>query len=317
MSQTHLPKLGMRSALLAVLLTGASSLALAQQQGPAAQQAVPATNPAELSGNRGIDRRLDRDEQTLRDLRQIVLQAKASGKPVEIRDIGPDPAIADMQAKLDDFDQAIRGMKGQLEALEHNADLSRKAVADAETANKALSARIAALEGQIQAQQTAAAPPPPPPPGQTGVLGQLPVSPGVPDQGAAPGPADEILAYRQARQVLDTGDYAGGSQALQDYLANYPNSPRAPEANYWLGRTLALRNMHPEAAAAYVRSLKGWPQSTWAGDSVVRLSASLVEMKRADDACRALTDFDARYAAKAAAAVRVRAKDVRTRAACS
>jgi tol-pal system protein YbgF len=125
-----------------------------------------------------------------------------------------------------------------------------------------------------------------------------------------------MVAYRQARHVLDTGDYAGGAAALQDYLARYPASPRAPEANYWLGRTLALQNMHPDAAAAYARALKGWPQTPWAGDAVVRLSASLIELKRADDACRAMSEFDQRYAAKAPVAVKTRARDVRTRAAC-
>ena len=123
-----------------------------------------------------------------------------------------------------------------------------------------------------------------------------------------------ILAYRQARQVLDTGDYAGGAKALQDYLAQYPTSPRASEANYWLGRTLAVQNLHADAAAAYARSLKGWPQTTWAGDAVVRLSASLVELKRPDDACKALVEFDNRYAAKSPAAIKTRAKDARGQA---
>ena len=77
-----------------------------------------------------------------------------------------------------------------------------------------------------------------------------------------------------------------------------------------------LRNMQADAASAYARSLKGWPQSAWAGDSVVRLAAALIELKRADDACRALVEYDSRYAAKSPVAVKTRAKDVRTRAAC-
>ena len=117
--------------------------------------------------------------------------------------------------------------------------------------------------------------------------------------------------------MLDSGDYAGGGKALQDYIARYPSSPRTAEANYWLGRSLAVQNMQPDAAAAYARALKGWPQSSWAGDAVLRLSAALVEMKRADDACAALGEFERRYAAKAAATVRTRARDLRARAACS
>jgi tol-pal system protein YbgF len=311
-------------ALGAVLACGAATGArAAPPAGP--QQAVPPPDASELSGNRGIDHRLDRDEQTLRDLRQIVLQAKATGVPVTVKDAGPDPAIVDMQAKIDDFDQTLRRLNGQVEELQHNLDLTRKALSDATDANRDLTARVVKLEGLVQAMQ---APPAPaaagPAPGAgTGVLGQLPANavppsavPPSADQSNAPGGADEILAYRQARQILDSGDYAGGAAALQDYLAHYPASPRASEANYWLGRTLALQNMHADAAAAYARALKGWPQSPWAGDAVVRLSASLLELKRADDACRALSEYDQRYAAKAATAVKVRAKDVRARAAC-
>jgi tol-pal system protein YbgF len=296
--------------MLAASLSCAAAPAVAQSGGY--QQAVPPTDPNELSGNRGYDRRLDRDEQTLRDLRQIVLQAKASGAPVTVKEAGPDPALADMQAKVDDFDQTLQRMNGEIEGLEHNLELTRKALAEVTAANQDLAARVAKLEGLAQANQATL---PAPSGGQPGVLGQLPVGP-APDQAAAPGAPDEAVAYRQARQVLDTGDYAGGAAALQDYLARYPNSPRAPEANYWLGRTLALQNMHPDAAAAYARALKGWPQSPWAGDAVVRLSASLIELKRADDACRAMSEFDQRYAAKASVAVKTRARDVRTRAAC-
>jgi tol-pal system protein YbgF len=137
----------------------------------------------------------------------------------------------------------------------------------------------------------------------------------LPGPAAEPG-ADEQTAYRQARQTLDSGDYVGGAAALQAYLQQYPASPRAPEANYWLGRTLALRSMHAEAASAYARSLKGWPQTAWAGDAVVRLSSSLVELKRNPDACKALDEYSARYSAKATPALQSRVRDVRAAAAC-
>jgi tol-pal system protein YbgF len=128
---------------------------------------------------------------------------------------------------------------------------------------------------------------------------------------------DEAGAYRAARRTLDSGDYAGGAQALQEYLDKYPKSPRAGEANYWLGRTLALRNMQTEAAEAYAKSLMGWPQTSWAGDAVVRLASTLVELKRERQACGALAEFNNRYRAKATAAIRTRAKDLSGQASCS
>jgi hypothetical protein len=42
----------------------------------------------------------------------------------------------------------------------------------------------------------------------------------------------------------------------------------------------------------------------------------LVELKRSPDACRALEEYTAHYAAKATAALQARAKDARAAAAC-
>ena len=75
--------------------------------------------------------------------------------------------------------------------------------------------------------------------------------------------------------------------------------------------------MHAEAAGAYARALKGWPQATWAGDAVVRLASSLVELQRNKQACAALSEFDNRYRSKATAQTRTRAKDIGGQASCS
>ncbi len=319
------------------LAMAASAPALAQRDQDFPQPAVPAPDPSELLSNKGIERRLERDEKEIRELRRIVLQAKAQGNPVEVKDAGPDPQVQQLQDRVNDLEQTLRRQTGQMEILSHNADVATKAASDANAANAALGARLDILQQQLQAgaAPSGASGPqafgpqgpgpqagsPPPAQGGSGVLGTLPANgaggpPPSAAAGAPQGPDDEQGAYRQARQTLDSGDYTGGAAALQDYLQRYPTSPRAPEANYWLGRTLALRNMHAEAAAAYARALRGWPQTGWAGDAVVRLSASLVELKRSPDACRALSEYETRYGSRANPVVKARAKDVRASAAC-
>jgi tol-pal system protein YbgF len=252
----------------------------------------------------------------LRELRQIVLQAKAQGNPVVVKDAGPDPEVVELQGQVNDLTETLRRQTGQMETLGHDAALAAKSAADAQDALKALAARLDAVEKQLAAAQSPGGPPAPGASANagSGVLGTLVEPAPAADQAASPG--DEPAAYRAARQTLDSGDYVGGAAALQDYLQRYPTSPRAPEANYWLGRTLALRNMPADAAAAYARALKGWPQSAWAGDAVVRLSSALIELKRGPDACRALEEYSTRYARKASSAVQIRAKDARAAAAC-
>ena len=324
-----------------------ASPALAQRTPDLPQPAVPAPGAGEVLDNKGIERRLQRDEQALRDLRQIVLQSKAQGNPVTVKDAGPDPDVEALKQRINDLEETLRRQTGQLQEAAHNADLANKAAADAAQNNQALTQRLdrveqqllaagaAALAQQQQQQQGAPGQPafqgPPQGPGPNqggGVLGsfrELGSGAGQPRNiqdnpqdtlGKGASADDEPGAYKNARKVLDSGDYAGGAAALKDYLDRYPTSPRAGEANYWLGRTLAVQNMHAEAAGAYARALKGWPQTSWASDAVLRLTSSLVELKN-PKACEALGEFNSRYRAKATPAQRTRAKELSGQASCS
>ena len=307
------------ASIAGLALMGAPA-AMAQKVLELPQPALPLADPSEIIDNKNIEKRLQREEKALRDLRQIVLQAKAQGNPVTVKDAGPDPQIVELQGRINDLEETLRRQTGQMEGIAHDATVAAKSAAEANDAAKALAARLDAAEKQLAAAQAAPAGPPPLAGAigaGSGVLGTLTESGAPPAATPGAAPADEQTAYKQARQTLDSGDYVGGAAALQAYLDQYPASPRAQEANYWLGRTLALRNMHAEAAQAYARSLKGWPQASWAGDAVVRLSASLIELKRAPDACKALDEYAARYAAKAAPALKTRAKETRALAACA
>ena len=321
--------------------TAALALALAApavaQQKPAdlPQPALPDPAASEIINNKNIEKRLEREEKALRELRQIVLQSKAQGNPVTVKDAGPDPEVEALKGRVGDLEETLRKLNGQIEEIAHNAQMAAKAAADASESSKTQAIRLDRIEQQLLAAGAAALAGAQPPQAQNappaaapetgGVLGTLRergTAQGAPrDIQASPGataaaPTEEAQAYRAARQTLDSGDYVGGAAALQDYLQRYPTSPRTAEANYWLGRTLALRNMHAEAAGAYARALKGWPQTAWAGDAVIRLSASLLELKRGSDACKALGEYDTRYRAKAGTALNARAKDARAQAAC-
>ncbi len=277
----------------ALLLPGA---ALAQQRGPVPepyQEAVPPPEAYETTNNKAVDRRLDRTEKALRELRAIVLKAQAQGAPVEVRPVGPDPVLTDLQARFGDLETTVRDLTGQTEALRHDLDQARREAAAAQAQIVALTQRLDQMQAQPVPEITAPAP-------------GAPVA-------AAP---DEATAYAQARQLIDSGDFAGGAAAMEGFIQAYPGSTRLGTASYWAGRAYAARNRHAEAAAAFARSLKGWPQASWAGDSVVQLAGSLNALKRPADACKALTEFGGRYAAKASAAVKAQAARVRVNADC-
>jgi tol-pal system protein YbgF len=112
------------------------------------------------------------------------------------------------------------------------------------------------------------------------------------------------------------GDYDAAEAAFQDYVSRYADSAKAPEARYWLGKTLSVRGAHAEAATAYIGAVRGWPKSAWAPDAVVELSRSLVALNKTSDACATLAELGRRYP-QAPAAVQNRAAATRKQAKCS
>ncbi|MFV4677452.1 tetratricopeptide repeat protein, partial [Mycobacterium tuberculosis] len=85
----------------------------------------------------------------------------------------------------------------------------------------------------------------------TTVLGGPPTAPA----------SSEGASYRNAIALQDQGDYAGASQAWQDYIARYGQGPKGKEARYRLGEALYIQSDYGQAARAYAESLKGWPKT--------------------------------------------------------
>jgi tol-pal system protein YbgF len=279
--------------------TGLLSSALAVAAALCIGTAALAQDASQEESNR---RRLDRIEKQLNEVRQIVLQAHATGAPVEIKEAGPDPQVTALQGKLDDMEQTLRGLTGQFETLSHALDLAKADAAAAHAQAAALSDRLDRLEKQVAAQT---APP------------SAPLAGGPPDAGARPpsSPDEAKAAYAHARQLLLDGDYPAASAAFQDYVDRYADTPSATPARYWLGETKYIQDDYAGAAAAYLGAIRGWPQTAWAPEAVVKLSLSLAALHKNAEACGALAELDRRYP-RAPPATKARAAAAREKIKC-
>ena len=261
-------------------------------------------------------------EKQLRQLREIVLQAKDTGQPIQVRVTNePDPQLETLQQRLDDLEQAARTRNDQIDSATHDLEVAKKSAADLQAELKLVEEHISKLEAQLksdeQAAATAAANPAAPAGAGlgagSGANGSVPPPP-PPPQAAAPAGNPDV-AYKHAKDLLLEGQYTAASQAFQGFVDSYGDNARAPEARYWLGETLYIRGMYPDAAAAYIGAIRGWPQTSWAPDAVVKLARALVALDKPIDACKALEEFDRRYG-EAPAATRTRAQAVRAAAKC-
>jgi tol-pal system protein YbgF len=278
----------LKAALLASVLALSAMPALA-----VAQTAMP--DPLD---DRSV-KRLEKMEKVVRELRAIVFQGRDTGKPVVVQAAETDAQIAAMSERMRDLEQTLTRLNGQNETLTHDIDQARR-TGEAEKARAdGLDQRLAALEKRLADQEAAAA-------------AAAPVAAAP----AAPASTDPAAAFKSARQMLLDGDYGGAEQAFAGYVEAFPDSAKAPEARYWLGETQFVREAYGDAAGNYLGAVRGWPQTAWAPDAVLKLSRSLVALKKPADACKTLDELAKRYP-KAPSTVTSKAATTRVQAKCA
>ncbi|HJV42010.1 tol-pal system protein YbgF [Caulobacter sp.] len=284
----------LKSALLAVLFMSSAAVAVAQTP-------LPEADPLDDRSAK----RVERMEKVVRELRSIVFQGRDTGKPVVVQPAETDAQIAALNDRVTDLEQTLTKLNGQNETVTFELTKANRAAADQKARADALEQRLAAIEKTLADLQTAAA---------SGQLAGAPPAGTVPPPPAPP--ADPAVAFKQARQLLLDGDYANAEQAFSTYVNNYPDNAKTPEARYWLGETLFVREAYTDAAAAYIGAIRGWPQTSWGPDATLKLARSMVALKKTTEACRTLDELSKRYP-KAPAQVTSRAASTRVAAKCS
>lgn len=246
-------------------------------------------------------RRLDKMEKVVRELRSIVFQGRDSGKPVVVMPAETDAQIQTLTDRVADLEETLTKLNGQNDQLTFELERARKALAASDVATRALSDRLAVLEGRTTQIEAAAA---------AGQPTQTEEEAALDDAG------DPDADFAQARKYMLDGDYDSAETAFQTFVKRYGDSAKGPEARYWLGKTLSVRGANADAAGAFIGAIRGWPKTAWAPDAVLELSRSLVALKKPADACQTLDELSRRYP-KAPPAVMTRAQAVRGQAKCA
>ncbi len=291
--------MSIRRALCVTVAAGLLSAA-----GAAAAQPGPDLVTSEELARRDkqMRERIDRLEKLVRNLREVIVQARLAGEPVQVRvATDPDPEVVTVKRKLEDIEAAMSSLNGRLDNIDRDLQMTRQTLSDdiatrrdqAEAIGR-LSAKVEALEAnaramaEAQAQRAQAA----------AVAGETPEQ-----------------VFDRARQLVVARDNAGAATAFQDFLERFPDAPQAAEARYWLGETLYAQEAYGDAATAYIGAIRGWPKTTWAPRATMKLGRSLIALDKPADACRTLGELGRRYP-NAPAAVASAAADARKQAKC-
>ena len=276
-----------------ILIASSLALAVALAGGATAWSQTPMPDPLD---DRSV-KRLERMEKVVRELRAIVFQGRDSGKPVVVQPAETEGQLQGLAQRIVDLEETLTALNRQNEASTFELDQTRRALAEAQAANRALADRLAALEartGKIEADAQAVAA----------------------EEEVAEAESDPDAEFAAARKLMLDGDYDGAFVAFDRFVNQYGDTPKGAEGRYWLGKTLSVRGDHGGAAGAYIGAIRGWPKTTWAPDAVLELSRSLIALRKPADACQTLDELARRYP-KAPAGVLSRAATARVQAKCA
>lgn len=90
----------------------------------------------------------------------------------------------------------------------------------------------------------------------------------------------EQAVYNQAFDALKAGSYSIAITGFKDFLSNYPQSPLADNAQYWLGEAYYVNRDYDGASGAFRTVLKKWPDSRKAPDAMLKLGYAQLEQKQ-------------------------------------
>tara|TARA_Y100001001_G_C7967269_1_gene294601 strand:- start:192 stop:1133 length:942 start_codon:yes stop_codon:yes gene_type:complete len=103
---------------------------------------------------------------------------------------------------------------------------------------------------------------------------------------------DENAAYEQAFSLLRQGQYEEAEGAFLSFLEAYKNSDLAGNAQYWLAETHYVRGEYADAARAFAKGYKTYPDSPKKADNLLKLSLSLASLEQTEEACITLKQLE-------------------------
>jgi tol-pal system protein YbgF len=192
--------------------------------------------------------------------------------------------------QIESLRREIQTLRGQVEVVNNGVESSAKRQRDMYVD---LDTRMRRLE---QGPGGAAAPPPGPAEGAA----PPPAATAAP-AAVAGASADEARMYEAAQQQRRIGNYQGAITSFQSFLGQYPRSPLAHRAQYWIGDSYFNLRDYKNAIASQQKLIAAFPDSASAPDAMLNIASSQAELGDGVSARRTMDTLVARYPGSEAA----------------
>jgi tol-pal system protein YbgF len=171
-------------------------------------------------------------------------------------------SLMELAKRIDTLQADVRSIRGEVELLQNSSEggknQSRALYGDLEK-------RLAALE-------------------TLGGVGQGGMPPVGVAAGAAPVAGGEQPSYDAAFNALKGSDYPKAISGFRNFVATYPSSPLASNAQYWLGEAFYVTRDYPNAITAFQKVTQDWPDSRKVPDALVKIGFTQAALGKNGDA---------------------------------
>lgn len=273
-----------------------------------------AASPASAQDYSALQSKIERLERDMTFLQRQVYQADPNAASVPTPAAGAGASSVQMMQ----IQEEMRALRGQFEQLDFRI---RKLEQDAESRAKDIEFRLQQLESAGSAAvPSAAVVAPTPETAATPAAAAAPASaapaagydinatdPDAARSGARYEPAPEAAAtpaksfttprehYNHAFKLLNDAKYADASASFSSFIQKHPKDALVPNAYYWMGESYYARRNFSKAAEGFRKGYETAPKGQKAPDNLLKLSLSLANLKRKEEACIVLKQIGVQY----------------------
>lgn len=194
------------------------------------------------------------------------------GRLLRIERVLANQSLLDLSQRIEAVNAEVRTLRGRLDELQHELtraqDQQREMYGDVDR-------RLTALEGGRAAGGAGAGQP---------ALGGLPIPQG-----------DDRANYQAAFDLLKDGKYSEAITGFSQFLATFPTSALADNAQYWLGEAHYVNRQFTEALRHFRTVVDKYPDSRKIPDALLKIGYCNYELKNFSEARSALGQVVSRF----------------------
>ena len=200
-----------------------------------------------------------------------------------------DEAIIELYQQVEDLQHDVNSLRGTNEQLRHELDKLKKSQ---ETSQAALKKRISSLEDQLENSSSSTS--------SNGDKAKTEVEKEKSDStivgeksdnfgGSVDRKVSDKVAYKRAYDLLSEDPDAAVAD-LEDFLKDYPSSPLAANAHYWIAETWYSKGKYEKAKDSFLKILKDYKGNNKESAAALKLGYTFVQMRQWDYAKKTLKD---------------------------